>query len=81
MAKAAKTTEQPEVDPSETRTVLVVTARRDGFRRAGFVFGVEPVELDALAIGEDAVKAITSDPMLVTATEQRPANPPADDPA
>jgi len=48
-----------------TMTVLRVVAKREGFRRAGFVFGSQPqdVPLDLLTAAQRA--AIERDPMLL----------------
>lgn len=56
-----------------TRTVLVVTARVEGFRRAGRVFGRAASELDLAALTEAEIAAIEEEPMLVAIREERPA--------
>jgi len=51
-----------------TMTILRVVAKRDGFRRAGFVFGSQPRDVPLDALTDAQRTAIVRDPMLL-ATE------------
>lgn len=46
--------------------VLRVISTREGFRRAGFTFGREPVDIPLDTLKKAQLEAITSDPALVT---------------
>lgn len=48
-----------------TQKVLRVTAKRDGFRRAGFAFGSAPVDLPIANLTKDQIELLKSEPMLV----------------
>jgi hypothetical protein len=77
MATAKKTTPrkpaaQPAAQPDGARQVLQVTAKRDGFRRAGRAWhGTSTVPLDELS--EEQCLQLTSEPMLVTLLIELPA--------
>ncbi|PJK30484.1 HI1506-related protein [Minwuia thermotolerans] len=58
--------------------ILVVTAKRPGFRRAGRAWPAERTEAPATNFRPDQVEAILADPMLVVHLEDAPA--PADPP-
>jgi hypothetical protein len=58
--------------------ILVVTAKRPGFRRAGRAWPAERTEAPAADFRPDQVEAILADPMLVARLEDAPE--PADAP-
>ncbi len=43
---------------------LTITARRDGFRRAGRAWSTEPTTVEASDFSEEQITALRSDPML-----------------
>jgi hypothetical protein len=45
--------------------VLHVQSKRAGFRRAGFQFGAEPVNIPVADLSKEQVEALTSEPMLI----------------
>jgi len=53
---------------TQSTDVLRVVARRDGFRRAGFVFGAQARDISLASLTDGARAAIEADAMLV-ATE------------
>ncbi len=63
---AAKSAAAPTTKPADENKALRVIAKRDGFRRAGRVFGADPVDVPLTDISEDQYVALTSEPMLVT---------------
>lgn len=53
-----------------------VHSRKDGFRRAGLVFGRQPVTLDAAELGEERLTALEAEPMLVVERLEEPDSEP-----
>lgn len=49
----------------KTRKVLVVVAKHEGFRRAGFSFGSEPARLIVSELTDEQVEQLKGEPMLV----------------
>ncbi|WP_043112816.1 HI1506-related protein [Solimonas flava] len=48
-----------------TQKVLRVTAKREGFRRAGITFGSASVDLPIADLKKEQIEALKSEPMLV----------------
>lgn len=63
MATKGKTTHRAAAGP-ETRALSIV-AKRDGFRRAGRVFGSDATVLPLSELSPDEYEALTTEPMLV----------------
>lgn len=45
--------------------ILKIVSRQEGFRRAGYVFGAQPVDIDVKDLTDDQVAALRSEPMLI----------------
>lgn len=60
---------------------LTIVSRQEGFRRAGHVFGAQPVEIDAKDLSDEQVAALKAEPMLIvvesaeSAQSAEPADP------
>jgi len=62
----AKSAAAPATKPKAEDKALRVIAKRDGFRRAGLVFGSDPVDTPLADLSEAQYQALTTEPMLVT---------------
>lgn len=51
--------------PKQTRKVLYVVAKREGFRRAGFAFGSERTRLVVDELTAEQIQQLKEEPMLV----------------
>lgn len=64
----------PDTDPRGEPIAIEVSARRDGFRRAGRAWSKEPVIVPLDILGEGELDALLAEPMLtVTVIEDEPA--------
>lgn len=70
---AVKTTTKPD----DENKALRVIAKREGFRRAGRVFGSEPADIPIVDMSEAEYLALTTEPMLVTYLVDLPQQPEA----
>lgn len=65
----AKDKKDDQADTTETKPeaekVLVVVAKRDKFRRAGFEFGAEPKRLRVRVLTKNQIDQLKAEPMLV----------------
>lgn len=52
---------KPDGDSTATAVVLTVTAKRDGFRRCGMVFGKTPIEV---TVTQEEADILMAEPML-----------------
>lgn len=50
--------------PPDAATALSVTARRDGFRRAGRAWSVQPTTVPLAELSDDQVAQLRAEPML-----------------
>ena len=55
--------------------IIKVTAKTDRFRRAGFSFTREPVELDTEDLSKEQLKALKAESMLVIEEVKEPKEP------
>jgi hypothetical protein len=63
-AKKALEAKELERKKSNGRGVLIVTGPEAGRRRAGHVFGKDPVEIDLADLNKGQLDAIEADPLL-----------------
>lgn len=57
-------------ETAKTVAALSITANRDGFRRAGYVFGKEPVVIALADLSKEQIKQLANEPLLsVTESE------------
>lgn len=75
-AAKAETKKAAKANPEAVETIpaLVVVGPKEGFRRAGFRFGAEPVVLRQSDISEEQALALQAEPKLLTSVTEWPAD-------
>ncbi len=64
MAKA-NPKNQPKKPDTAANAVLRITAKQPGFRRAGYAFGQEAVDIAVADLSDEQYGHLTTEPMLV----------------
>lgn len=62
------------INPQKSGTpALRILAKREGFRRAGYAFGAEPVVIPVADLSPAQIKSLRSEPMLLVTDAEVPA--------
>lgn len=61
----AQTIEQPQPLPTDGHDRIRVTAKIDGFRRAGRAWSSKPIDCDVADFTDDQIRGLFAEPLLV----------------